>query len=201
MMSIIGILVFVGLIFVIAWMGKWILGPIDRAAKLRQAPARVSIGDLLCLFVVVQLPLSLVSQLRGHQDTEVHFWILTVLAWVVAPIIWIACALALSRAGITSGKHRFAFMGLVLPVVYYGLIPFMVLSLIGVLACLFEGRLDLTRNWPWVIGWASLGLALFASGRYTNWLVRDLDQPLEIDANTIEPLERLDDSAFRQHSQ
>jgi hypothetical protein len=197
MTSLIGILVFVGLILVIAWIGKWILGPIDRAAKHRQAPARVSIGDLLCLFVVVQLPLTAVSQLRGSQDTETHFWMFTILAWVVAPIIWIACALALSRAGITSGKHRFAFMALVLPVVYYGLIPFMVLSLAGVMAFLFDGQVNLARNWPWILGWACLGLALAASGRYTNWLVREYDQPLEIDPDTVEPLARLDDSAVR----
>jgi hypothetical protein len=80
-------------------LGKWILGPIDRAAKDRHGSTRISIGDLLCLFIAVQVPLSFISTLQS-EETETHFLVFTILTWLVAPIIWIVCAMNLSRAGI-----------------------------------------------------------------------------------------------------
>jgi len=163
--------VFVGLIAAIFGLGKWILGPIDRAAKARRAPVRFAVSDFLCLFVAVQLPLTLVSRLQS-EDTEVYYWIFTILAWVVAPIIWISCAVALSRAGITSGKHRFVFMGLVLPIVYYGLIPFMLMAVVAVATVLTGHGDEILRQWWLVPVWVATGAALVACGMFTNRLIR-----------------------------
>jgi hypothetical protein len=152
-------------------LGKWILGPIDRAAKALRAPVRFAVSDFLCLFVAVQLPLTLVARLQD-EDTEGLYWTFTVLAWIVAAAIWVSCAVAISRAGITSGWHRLIFMGLVLPIVYYGLIPFALMPVIA-FGALWNGNPDEILGSPWLIlVWLFMGVALFGCGVYTHRLVR-----------------------------
>jgi hypothetical protein len=166
----IALVVGIGLLGTIYAIGKWILGPIDRAARQRRAPIRFAISDFLCLFIAVQLPLALVSRLQS-EDTKAYFWTFSILAWVVAPVIWICCAIALSRAGITSGKHRIVFMGLVLPIVYYGLIPFVVMAAF-VVASLLAGQVDeILRRWWLAIVWVLTGAALVGCGLFTNRMV------------------------------
>ena len=46
----------------IIWISRQILAPIDRAAKFRKAPVRFSIGDFLCLFLAIQIPLAAVHR-------------------------------------------------------------------------------------------------------------------------------------------
>jgi hypothetical protein len=169
----IGMCVFVVLFGAIRWIGQWILGPIDRAAKAVRAPIRFSVADFLCLFIAIQLPLMLVNLLRSD-DFEGLFWIFAVLTWVVAPIIWISCAIALSRAGITNGKSRMIFMGLVLPVVYYGLIPFVILPAAAI-ANLLDGEGARLLQYPWLgVLWVAIGAALIACGRFTNHVTRQI---------------------------
>jgi hypothetical protein len=163
-------LVFGGTLMAVYLLGRWVLGPIDRAAKARRAPVRLSVADFLCLFVAVQLPLTLVARMRSD-DTEPWFWIFAILAWVVAPVIWISCAVTLSRAAITKGSQRLVFMGLVLPIAYYGLIPFVVLAAMAV-GMTFEGRLSQLVRYPGTIFlWMITGGAIFLSGLYTRRLV------------------------------
>ncbi len=150
--------------------GRWILGPIDRAARARRAPVRLAIADFLCLFVAVQLPLGLVSRLQGA-ETEDFFWLCSILAWVVAPVVWISCAVALSRAGITSGWQRFLFLGVVLPVVYYGLVPFVMAAGMAIMAvALGEGQM-LRLYWMYFFPWLAMGAALVGCGIFTNRMV------------------------------
>lgn len=131
-MDVLAFFSFVGLtVTAVALVGWWIVGPIDRAAKSRQAPVRFSLADFLCLFVAIQLPLAAIRAFVG--DTEARFfWLLTIATWIVAPIIWLACARTLSKAGISSGRDRLVFMGLVLPVVYYFIFPFVLIPMITV---------------------------------------------------------------------
>jgi hypothetical protein len=178
------VLPFLGFVFVaIYYLGKWILGPIDRAAQERRGPARISLSDLMCLFIAVQLPLSFVSTLQA-EETETMFLAFTVLTWLVAPIIWIACALKLSRACISSGKHRLLFMGLVLPVAYYGLIPFVLMGAAALVAIILGYGLELLEYSFLIAVWICTGLALVGCGLYTNWLVplptRKIDPATEI---------------------
>lgn len=173
-MLLVGLGIFVGLVVVVYWIGRSILGPIDRAAKEHRGPRRIYIADYLCLFVAVQIPLAFIS-LLNEEETELHFWILTILAWVIAPIIWVACAVALSRAGISSGTHRLIFMGLILPIVYYGLIPFVLMMALGIAAVVHGDSATIFAH-PWLVAaWAGVGAALIACGKYTHWLVRHGD--------------------------
>jgi len=167
----VGVAALVGLIGTIYWLGRWILGPIDRAAKTVRAPVRLFVADFLCLFVAVQLPLTFVSRMRS-EETEVYFWIFAVLTWVIAPIIWICCAVTLSRAGITNGKSRMVFMGLVLPIAYYGLIPFVVMTAFAIVSLIAGQGTEILQR-PWLVTlWASIGAALVACGRFTNRLTQ-----------------------------
>jgi hypothetical protein len=171
------------------WFGRWILGPIDRAAAARRAPARFSIGDFLCLFVVVQLPLTLVSRLQS-EETEGFFWLFTILAWVIAPLTWTVCALSLSRAGIVHGRYRLVFMGLVLPIVYYGLIPFVALPAIALVMLLSGAAAEQFGPWWLIAIWVLTGTALIASGWYTNWLVQKTSVDMAISGDAVKsPLE------------
>jgi hypothetical protein len=171
---ILGLIAFAGLLVAIYFAGRWILGPIDRAAKARKVPARITLADILCLFLVVQLPMTLASSFRV-EETEAYFWIFMILAWVIAPVIWISCAMTLSRAGISSGKARLLFMGLVLPIVYYGLTPFAVTTLIGV-TWLMLGEGGERFRTPWIVAaWAFTAAALVGCGIYTNRLARQLE--------------------------
>ncbi len=112
----------VGTILVLHW---WILSPIDQRRKSRKIPVRFSIGDFLCLFVILQPPLLASRFLSTRFVNEVEqrsFWTMTIIIWIIAPLIWFTCARALTRAEILNGLHRSVFLGLIVPLVYYGLI-------------------------------------------------------------------------------
>jgi len=167
----IGFVVFVGLVVAVYVGGRWILGPIDRAARRRISAPRITISDCLCLFVAVQLPLAFIRRIRSD-ETEAVFWSFAVLSWIIAPVIWISCARALSRGGITGGVHRFLFMALVLPVAYYGLVPFVLLTTAGAVQIVIgEGAYLVSRPW-WILAWGLMGATIVAAGHYTNWLCR-----------------------------
>jgi hypothetical protein len=167
-----------------AWPLIWtvlrILRPVDQAAKERNLPFRFSMGDFLCLFWVVQLPLAFVYRIEGR-ETESFYWILTLVVWCVAPLVWVTCARALSKAGVSAGKHRFIFLGIVVPTVYYGLFPFIGLSWAGVGAIGFKGLDYLLQHGSSILLWTLLMVSLIASGFYSPWMVEHAGAPVERD--------------------
>jgi hypothetical protein len=165
-----GLALLVGTFVPIVLIGRWILGPIDRAARSREAPVRFSIGDFLCLFLAVQIPLTVIYQFVG-EDERPLYWLFTIITWIMAPIIWFACARALSKAGVTANKHRVVFLGLVMPVVYYALVPFVILTIFGVGSLMTESAAD-TRQTAWLVAaWLALVGMFFACGLFTRWIV------------------------------
>jgi hypothetical protein len=175
-----GLALFLATLVAIFLLGLWILGPIDRAAKARRAPVRFSIGDFLCLFIAVQLPLSLAARLRDG-DAEQGFWVYAALAWIVASIIWICCAMALSGAGISRGTHRFLFLGAVLPVAFYGLIPFVVAVAAAIIAIATDEGKEIAKHPWWIAIWVVTGVAIFLSGLYTRHIVGQADWKPEVE--------------------
>jgi hypothetical protein len=153
----------------VIWLATSILAPIDRAAKFRKAAVGFSIGDFLCVFLAIQLPLTAVYQFVRESGREAY-WGFTALTWLVAPFIWFACAHALSRAQITNGWHRIAFLGLIMPLVYYGLIPFTILG-IGLFLPFQIPYLQLPRM---PITWLTLALLFFISGRFVKRIVNGI---------------------------
>jgi hypothetical protein len=170
-----------GVVFT-AWPLIWtvlrILRPVDQAAKERNLPFRFSMGDFLCLFWVVQLPLAFVYHIEDR-ETESFYWILTVLVWAVAPLVWVTCARALSKAGVSTGKHRFIFLGIVVPTVYYGLFPFIGLSWLGVGAIGFKGMDYFLQHRSTILLWTVLMASLIASGFYSPWMIEHAGAPAE----------------------
>jgi hypothetical protein len=161
------------------WTVHRILRPVDRAARARNLPFRFSLGDFLCLFWIVQLPLTFVYRFgdnrRGNDEADQFYWILLATVWGVAPLAWYTVARALSKAGVDVLLYRMVFLGIVLPTVYYGLFPFIGMSIammIGVsekgLAYFLEYRLLATL-------WFVLALSLIACGFYSPWMIRRSD--------------------------
>jgi hypothetical protein len=152
------------------WIARRILSPIDRAAKFREAPVRFSIGDFLCLFLAIQIPLAAVYQFMGETTIQAY-WTFTIVTWLVAPVIWFAGARALSKAQVTTSSHRFVFLGLIMPLVYYGLVPFTLLGFA------FLGPLVSETNTPFrglVLAWCVLAILFFVSGRYVKWMLQQV---------------------------
>jgi hypothetical protein len=164
--------------------GAWILSPLDRAARQMKAPVRFSISDFLCLFLAVQVPLTVVYLLI-ESDEPGTYWTFTFASWVVGPLTWYVCAQALSRAGVSRGLHRVLFLGGVLPVVYYGLILIVVLPFLALGARMRGDTAMLIAMPPWVALWFVVALLLGASAYYTRWLARQsfrvgVDESIEL---------------------
>jgi hypothetical protein len=169
------------------FIGRWILTPIDWAAKSRKAPVRFSIGDFLCLFLALQLPLTAAYQFIDEEERR-PFWLFTIVSWVVAPTIWYACARALSKAGVMNGRHRFIFLGLIMPAVYYGLIPFTVLTMFGVFGLFLGNELGFQRNAWLVLVWLALASAYFVSGVFSRWMLRQVHPAHDVSISHFELL-------------
>jgi len=161
------------------WTVHRVLRPVDRAARERNLPFRFSIGDFLCLFWIVEIPLAFVYRVSrgqtnnaGDDGLTLYFWILTAAVWVVAPLAWFTVARALSKAGISAGPHRMIFLGAVLPTVYYGLFAFIGLSVAIAAGVADIGLGFLNGNTFIGMWWFILGASLLACGFYSPWLVR-----------------------------
>ena len=155
----------------IFFIGAWVLAPIDRAAKAYDGPRRIALADVLCLFIAIQLPLAGVNFTRG-EETEFHFWILTVLTFVAAPVIWITCAQTLSRAGISEAKYRLPFMAIVLPLAYYGLFVLMIVPPQVTDMLVNKQPLELLPFLGLVALWLVVAIGLVVSGFYIRWIIR-----------------------------
>jgi hypothetical protein len=164
------LLIIVGLL---AWTVQRILRPVDLAARERNLPFRFSMGDFLCLFWLIQLPLTFVFRLKDSAPQDAHelrsfYWILMAVVWGVAPLAWVTVARALSKAGVGGGIHRFVFLGLVLPTVYYGLFPLISISM----ALLLRGAEYMAVNKSYVVLWGFLLVGIVASGFYSPWMMQ-----------------------------
>jgi hypothetical protein len=166
-------IVLVGIALAVApifWIARLILAPIDRAAKFRKAPVRFSIGDFLCLFLAIQIPPAGAHRFLG-QDTMEAYWTFTIVTWFVAPVIWYAGARTLSKAQVATNSHRFVFLGLIMPLVYYGLVPFTVLGFIFLSPLV--GQTDLPFRLLLSV-WFFLAILFYLSGRFVRWMLQQV---------------------------
>ena len=160
---------------------RWILAPIDRAAKFRKAPARFSIGDFFCLFLAIQIPLAIIYRFVDSDESQ-FYWLFTIATWIVGPVMWVTGARTLSKAGIESSGQRFVFLGLIMPIVYYGLLPFTILGIrIAFILCGAENLSQFTFSV--FATWGALAGLLALSAMFTARMVRQLqfDSPAMIE--------------------
>jgi hypothetical protein len=151
---------------------RWILAPIDRAAKFRKAPARFSIGDFLCLFLAIQIPLAVIYRFVDSDESQ-FYWLFTIATWIVGPVMWVTGARTLSKAGIEASGERFVFLGLIMPIVYYGLLPFTILGIrIAMMLC---GAQSISQSaFSVFAAWGALAVLLALSAMFTARMVRQL---------------------------
>jgi hypothetical protein len=151
---------------------NWVLGPLDRAAKNRQFPIQFSLADLLCLFVLVQLPLGAVHSVLHWvpRGGEFHAGVLVVdlVVALLAASVWWTYVRTLSRAGIHVVWHRCVALCIALPAAFVGSVAMIVLPLVAV--GLLVGRETSTGLWM-LLAVVAIGGALYGLGRFTRAIV------------------------------
>jgi len=150
--------------------GRWILSPVDRAARHLELPTQFVISDLLALFFLFHLMTGLIHWIVPEEPPGLR-WALDVYAWVACGLMWGKSVQALSRGGITRVVHRVIFLAFVLPVAYFGSLTLpLLLGLIVLPLCGLSGP---TGENATVLLMTLLGLsaAMFACGVFTRRMV------------------------------
>jgi hypothetical protein len=116
----------------------WILGPLNRAAGDRQYPTQYGLADLLCLFVLVQLPIGSVRWLANYGNwSRAAEAMADVMVGTVAVWLWWNTARLLSLAGVHTGWRRAVVLIVIVPCL-----------IIGPLAVLFPVIMAIGRPGP-----------------------------------------------------
>ncbi|MEN6495780.1 MAG: hypothetical protein ABFD16_15980 [Thermoguttaceae bacterium] len=144
--------------------GRWILAPLEPRMEGGRTGTQFTLVDLLCLFVVLEIPLAWVGAAAAMPD-DPRPWILGGFLAVYFGLVWWAGVRKLSQAGIRNPWHRGGFLVLVFPGTILGLILAVAIAVVAV-ALLFP---------PSSSGWAmllvaidlGLGFCLYAFGRFT----------------------------------
>ncbi len=155
--------------------GWWILYPLDEVARRRpQAKVQFSIADFLCLFILIQIPFVAIPFMENDGDNVPKFVIAFLLA-ALGVTIWRTGVVALTRAGIEQFRPRFIVLGVILPFVYYGLIPF-AYALSALAYWVFYSKDVIDPGWIalYVAGASILGSIFLVAGSYTRKLARQV---------------------------
>lgn len=151
--------------------GGWILGPLAVPDKAVRNPTQFRMVDLLCLFVVLQIPLAwaaTVATVPGFPGV----WVVSGVLVAYFGMVWWVGVQKLSQARIQNPWHRGLFLVLVFPGTLFGTILFIVVAIadLGILV-------SDAPNGPPSIALVltaidtGLGLCLYAFGRFTRRMV------------------------------
>ncbi len=110
--------------------GRWMLGPLDDAARNRRYPVQFTLMDFLTLVFLLQIPLGLVHSTMPYTQS----WaiaLLDVFGWTACSLIWWGSVRTLSRAGIHRPGQRILLAAVCIPVAYFGTfaVPLLVIAL------------------------------------------------------------------------
>ncbi len=159
------LLVLAGIAAVLGLVASWILGPIDKAAKGREAPMQFTLGDFLGLMFLAQLPMG--ALLLEHDLA----WAFVGFGWFAFTAMWLAGVRTISRAGIENPWHRALFVGLVIPASVCGciaLLPLFLASLAPLLTLRMGAPEMEFETWGQCFaGAVGTGLLLYGFGRLT----------------------------------
>jgi len=106
-MYVVLIVVVVALSVFVPWFAlRWVLGPLDRAAKNKSYPVQFTLADFLCLFVEAQLTLAGPS--LAFRTSQVKSWAIVTSAVLMATVllVWWTGVRTLSRAGVHGTASR-----------------------------------------------------------------------------------------------
>lgn len=157
----------------------WVLGPLDRAAKNRRAPIQFGLADMLCLFVLIQLPIGGIHWLvRGHYDPQDAI-VPDIIVALVATGVWWVCWRTMSRAGILVAWQRMLVLAILLPGGYVGSIA---LAVLPIAACALFCNGEPTTAWVLVTIELILPVILYIFGRITRLIVASTKIEVPLDA-------------------
>jgi hypothetical protein len=151
-----------------------VLGPLNRASKNRQHAVQFGLSDLLCLFVLVQLPLGIMpwvirlgqSQQRGPGlfPRNVMIIMMDVVLAIMTSLLWAACVQMLSKAGIDTVWRRCVVLAVVVPCTIAGAmaVPGFVIAAF----CSLMDRQLLTAGWL-LLALIPVVAILYGLGRFT----------------------------------
>lgn len=122
-----GATLFAGGVFGLVTLGRFMLGPLDEAARGLMRPTQFTIADFLSLIFLLQLPTAILHALVARGEPSM-LRVLDCFAWIICGLMWALSVRTLSRAGITRPRHRLVFLALVLPVAYFGTLVFVALT-------------------------------------------------------------------------
>lgn len=159
-----GLLAFGLSIGVVVGIGKWILDPVEAAARRFQRPTQFTIADFLSLMFLLQLPMGVVHSLLRDAPKDTKF-LLDAAGWIICSLMWGLSVKKLSCAGIERPRHRLIFLALVLPITYFGTFAFAILGL-AALAVAEHGDAS------WAIALLLIDVALLAAFRFAAGFVR-----------------------------
>jgi hypothetical protein len=148
---------------------NWVLGPLDRAAKNRQSPIQFGLADLLCLFILIQLPVGIVHWTLADVLRE-GIVVVDILIGIVAGLVWWVCWHTMSRAGIEVVWQRCVVLALVLPGGYVGSVALMVLPIAVGALLLFQPDRSTIACWLLLVE-VVLPAILYYFGRFTRAIV------------------------------
>jgi hypothetical protein len=167
-----------GIILLMISMGRWIIGPIDVAARSVRAPAKLFAVDLLglaVLLLVAALPAVWLLQLNEkalQALIRIAAMILGAVLCTAAMAIWFASSRALSRAGVVLPLKRIVFAVVLLPctvlcLVVVGMIN---LALVGWLSDKVDPRLWFNLGMLLVVNLVAVG-CVFGGHVLTRWIL------------------------------
>jgi hypothetical protein len=152
--------------------GRYVLGPLDRAARHWMRPTQFTMIDFLSLIFLFQLPMAALRPLGGERgDAQELIWLLYFFCWVVTAAMWGLSVRTLSRAGIENTWHRGVFLAFVLPAAYFGSIALVVALCIAVVAMCMEGIPSATAALTMLAVVAGLLTAFFLSAKFVRKMV------------------------------
>jgi hypothetical protein len=152
----------------------WVVYPLNALAKAHKHPIKFGIGDFLALFVMYQVPLSIVfAAMPKVARTSQNQAGLAVIVFLMTALLWALGVGQLSRAGIQTSKHRFLFVTVVMPIAF--IVAPLTISLMGSGLMLGVEPRELPPIvdhplFPFLL--LFLVVAIWGCGQYTRWLKR-----------------------------
>jgi hypothetical protein len=146
---------------------QWVLGPLDKAAKNRQAPLQFGLADMLCLFFLIQLPIGGIHWIARGEDPRAAIIPDIVVAAIVI-LVWWFCWRTMSKAGILVAWQRMLVLAIILPGGYVGSVALAVLPLV---AAGFFWSNECVIAWSFVSVELILMIVLYIFGRISRVIV------------------------------
>jgi hypothetical protein len=145
------------------------VGPLAEGARNRQCPVQFGLADLLCLFVLIQLPVGTIHW--GFRDVlGARIIVLDIVLAAFATSLWWTGVRTLSRAGVQVTWQRCIVLTLGLPAAYVSSVGLIVLPCWAAYFLMTGEAKPATVVWPLIVE-VILPFILYALGRFNAAIV------------------------------